>query len=166
MVVYLFSGAVYLASVLVNLTEGWGGAALTTTAFVAWITIVNFLYLLTQIVMAADDCGVGAAMRRVVVLLRGDGRRIASVFGVVLAIVVAATGVSLLATAALGLIAFVPLFGLTVLPLQILAWVLRGVVFQYIGLTSVGAYISLYRTAPVARGSWFVDRAVHVNRAG
>jgi hypothetical protein len=63
--------------------------------------------------------------------------------------VVVATGASILATAALGLIAFVPLFGLTVLPLQLLAWVLRGLVFQYIGLASIGAYLKLYREASI-----------------
>jgi len=60
-----------------------------------------------------------------------------------------ATGASILATAALGLIGFVPLFGLTVLPLQLLAWVLRGLVFQYIGLASIGAYLTLYREATI-----------------
>ena len=68
-----------------------------------------------------------------------------AVFGVVLALVVAATGVSLLATAALGLIAFVPFVGLAVLPLQLLAWVFRGIVFQFLGLASIGAYLRLYR---------------------
>ena len=66
-------------------------------------------------------------------------------FLVVLALVVVATGASLLATAALGLIAFVPLPRPHVLPLQLVAWLLRGLVFQYIGLTSVGAYLKLYR---------------------
>ena len=33
------------------------------------------------------------------------------------------------------------------LPLQLLAWVLRGVVFQYIGLSSIAAYVALYREA-------------------
>jgi hypothetical protein len=32
-----------------------------------------------------------------------------------------------------------------VLPLQILAWLLRGVIFQYLGLTAIGAYLQLYR---------------------
>jgi hypothetical protein len=49
------------------------------------------------------------------------------------------------ATAALGLVAFVPFFGLAALPLQLLAWLLRGLVFQYLGLASVGAYLRLYR---------------------
>jgi hypothetical protein len=77
--------------------------------------------------------------------VRQQRRGVSTVFGVVLALVLAATGVSLLATAALGLIAFVPFVGLAVLPLQLLAWIFRGVVFQFLGLTSIGAYLRLYR---------------------
>jgi hypothetical protein len=85
------------------------------------------------------------------VFLSQQRRAVSMVFGVVLALVIAATGVSLLATAALGLIAFVPFVGLAVLPLQLLAWVFRGVVFQFLGLTSIGAYLRLYRDHATAR---------------
>ena len=146
MAVYVVSGLAYLA-VVANpaATEGWGRTALATAAFVAWITIVNLLYLLVQIVVAADDCGVAAAARRVAAFLRHERRNIARVFLLVLGLVIAATGASLLAIAALGLVAFVPFFGLAALPMQLLAWLLRGLVFQYLGLASVGAYLKLYR---------------------
>jgi hypothetical protein len=146
MAVYLVSGLIYLAAV-VNRTasEGWGTAALITAAFAAWITIVNLAYLLTQIVVAAENCSVGAALRRVAAFVRRERRHVSAVFLLVLALVVAATGASVLATAALGLVAFVPFFGLAALPLQLLAWLLRGLVFQYLGLASVGAYLKLYR---------------------
>jgi len=52
--------------------------------------------------------------------------------------------VSTLAWSGVGLIAFVPLVGLAVFPLQIAALVLRGLVFEYLGLTSLGAYATLY----------------------
>jgi hypothetical protein len=116
-----------------------------TAAFVCWITLINLVYLLLQIVIAADDCGVPTAMRRVAAFIRAETWDIAAVFGVVLALVVCATGASILATGALGLIGFVPLFGVAVVPLQLAAWLLRGVVFQYIGLTAIGAYLRLYR---------------------
>jgi hypothetical protein len=70
---------------------------------------------------------------------------------VILGLAAVATGVSVLATAALWLVGFVPFFGLTVLPLQLLAWVLRGLVFQFIALASVGAYCRLYRTETADR---------------
>ena len=92
-----------------------------------------------------------AAGRRVTGFLRADLRNVASVFGIVLGTVVLATGVSWLATAALGLIAFVPLFGLAVLPIQLVAWLLRGLVFQYIGLASASAYLALYSRSTTAR---------------
>ena len=147
MAVYLVSGGGYLAAVLAsrNAGDGWWMTALLTSSFVAWITVINLLYLLMQIVIAAEDCGVSSASTRVVAFLRRERRPVSAVFAVVLALVVFATGASLLATAALGLIAFVPLLGLTVLPLQLVAWLFRGLVFQYIGLSSIGAYLTLYR---------------------
>lgn len=125
---------------------GWRLAAATSIALVIWITLVNLLYLLTQLVIVAEDCSVRAGLARVVRLLRHELRPVAAVFGVMLALVVLATAASVLATAALGLVGFVPLVGLAVLPLQIVAWLARGVVFQYLGLTAVGAYLKLYRT--------------------
>jgi hypothetical protein len=147
MAVYFFSAVTYLAGAWTASVTGdsWGLIALFTALFVVWITLVNLVYLLIQIVIAADDCSVPAAARRVGAFMRAETRGIAAVFGVVLALVVCATGASILAGTALGLIAFVPFFGLAVLPLQILAWLMRGVVFQYLGLTAIGAYLRLYR---------------------
>jgi hypothetical protein len=144
--VYLVSGLGFLAVVARrDPGEGWSLTALLTAAFVLWITLVNLLYLLVQIVVAADDCSVVAAARRVAAFLRRERRNVGAVFLLVVTLIVAATGASLLATAALGLVAFVPFLGLAALPLQLLAWLLRGLVFQYLGLTSVGAYLKLYR---------------------
>jgi hypothetical protein len=147
MTVYLLSGGLYLSVVIASRAtgDGWGLTALFTALFVCWITLVNLMYLLLQIVIAADDCGVAMALRRVATFARTETRNIAVVFGVVLAMVVCATGASILATAALGLIGFIPLLGLAVLPLQLSAWLLRGLVFQYLGLTAIGAYLQLYR---------------------
>jgi hypothetical protein len=147
MAVYVGSAGSYLAALLASRGsgEGFAVAALVTGGFVAWITVVNLLYLLMQIVIAADDCGVGAAASRVASFIRRDRAAVVSVFLVVLALVVFAQGASLLATAALGLIGFIPILGLTVLPLQLLAWVFRALVFQYIGLSAIGAYLKLYR---------------------
>jgi hypothetical protein len=144
--VYLLSGGAYLTVLARAAENSWGVAALVTAAFVSWITIVNLIYLLTQIVIAADDCPVGAAGVRVVTFLRRRPREVGGVFLVILGLVVLATGASVLATGALWLVGFVPFIGLTVLPLQLMAWVLRGLVFQFIALASVGAYLKIYRT--------------------
>lgn len=93
-------------------TEAWSLSALLTAAFVVWITGVNLLYLLVQIMVAADDCSVVIAASRVVAFLRREVRNVGIVFLLVLALVTAATGASVLATAALGLVTFVLFFGL------------------------------------------------------
>jgi hypothetical protein len=146
--VYVASAAGYFALVVSSrgAGESWFVTALFTAVFVCWITLVNLLYLLTQIVIAADDCGVATAARRVAAFLRHQRANLVRVFVVVLGLVVGATGASFVAAALLSLIAFVPFVGLAALPLQLLAWLLRALVFQYIGLTSVGAYLTLYRT--------------------
>jgi hypothetical protein len=146
MSVYAVSGAGFLLVVTRrDPPEGWSLSALFTAAFVCWITGINLLYLLVQIVVAVDDCRVMVAVHRAVAFLLRELRNVGGVFLVVLALVMAATGVSVLATAVLGLVTFVPFVGLVVLPLQLLAWLLRGLVFQYLGVTSVDAYLKLYR---------------------
>ena len=148
MAIYLVSGGLYLLAAYESGFRGDIGGLVTfvmTLGFVTWITLVNLVYLLMQIVIAAEDCGVAKAWRFMGAFVRQQFRGVSLVFAVVLALVIAATGVSLLATAALGLIAFVPFVGLAVLPLQLLAWVFRGIVFQFLGLTSIGAYLRLYR---------------------
>jgi hypothetical protein len=145
MAVYLVSGSAYFA-LLARTAAGWGMAAILTIAFVAWISVVNLFYLLTQIVIAADDCSVAVAATRVSAFLRRQVRAVGGVFLIILGLVALATGASVLATAALWLVGFVPFIGLAVLPLQLLAWVLRGLVFQFIALASAGAYLKIYRT--------------------
>jgi hypothetical protein len=151
---YALLGGTYLAVVLAtyrlvretHLALGWTLiAAGLSGALVLAITVVNLLYLLVQLAVAFDDCGVRKAMGRVSAFLRAEYREVATVFAVMLAIVGLATAASILATASLGFIGFVPVVGLAVLPLQVVAWLLRGVVFQYIGLTALCAYVRLYR---------------------
>ncbi len=147
MVVYALAGVGYLFVVLAAgiFVDAWGLAALSTIAFVVGITVINLLYLLMQIVIASEDCSVLAAARLILAFLGREYRRVVAVFVVVLLLVVMATGASLVATFALGLIGFVPFVGLAVLPIQLLAWLFRGLVFQFLGLTSIGAYLRLYR---------------------
>jgi hypothetical protein len=119
--------------------------AAASSAVIVWITLVNFIYLLTQIVMAVDDVGLRAALRRVLQFLRSSLRELAGIFGVVLVLVLLATVASVLATAGLSLIGFVPVAALVVLPLQLTAWLARGFLFQFLALTALGAYLTQYR---------------------
>ena len=147
MAVYLVSGITYFLFAIVNRSgvTGWLTTALITGLFVAWITVVNLLYLLVQIVIAADGCSVRLAARRVAAFLRHELRQVACVFALVFGLIMLATGASFVAATALGLIAFVPFLWLAALPLQLAAWLLRVLVFQYIGLASAGTYLRLYR---------------------
>ena len=80
MAVYLLSASLYFALLARTAASSWGIAALLTAAFVAWITIVNLFYLLTQIVVAADDCSITTAASRVSVFLRRQTRAVGGVF--------------------------------------------------------------------------------------
>jgi hypothetical protein len=172
MVTYVLSGLGYLAFIVYGYrAAGEGGfviewtliAALSAVALVLWITTVNLLYLLLQIVTAVEDVTFTPAVRAVLRFIRAEFLELGGVFLVVFAMVIGATLASALAWSGVGLIAFVPLVGLAVFPLQIAALILRGLVFEYIGLTAMGAYVTLYRryaaragvtqgiAAPVAR---------------
>ena len=151
--VYAISGCVYLAFVIYGYRAATDGflilgvtfaAALSGGLLVAWITMVNVVYLLIQIAIAVDGTGTAAAVVAVARFIRAEFRELVGVFGVVLVLVVAATLASALAWSGVGLIAFVPLVGLAVVPLQLAALVLRGLVFEYLGLTALAAYVTLY----------------------
>jgi hypothetical protein len=153
-VVYGITAAAYLLVVFGSYRQamnpglfvGWTVlATLFSGALLVWITMVNLFYLLVQMIIAVDDVGVRAAFGRVFQFLGGAFREVAGVFGVVLLLVLAATAVSLIAAAGFGMIAFVPFAGIIVLPLQLTAYVLRALVFEYIGLTALGAYLTRYR---------------------
>ena len=98
------------------------GRPLASSVLLVWITLVNLIYLLTQMVIAVEDVGVRqAACGGRSTSCAASLREVAGIFGVVLVLVALATVASILATAGLGLIAFVPLVGFAVLPLQVAA---------------------------------------------
>ena len=154
MLLYAASALAYLAFVWYGYRAAGDGflmvqwtviAAMSTALLFLWLTVVNVLYLLLQIAIAHDGVRLTQAVRAVAHFVRVDFRELASVFLVVLALVIAAMFASALAWSGVGLIAFVPLVGLAVFPLQIAALILRGLVFEYLGLTALGAYLTLYR---------------------
>lgn len=146
--VYGLIAAIYLAFLFgPPLSPALDGPLITTLAslgVIITITLVNFLYLLTQIMIAAEDCSVSEALPHVARLIRKRPRELAQVLAAILSLMLMATAASILATTALGLIAFVPFVGLAALPLQIFAWLVRGVVFQFVGLTGVSTYLRLH----------------------
>ena len=151
---YALTALVYVALIVagfrivdnIGLLLGWTvGAALGSSALIVWISLLNFFYLLTQMVIVVDDVGVRTAVIRAAGFVRRRLREVAGVFGVVLLFVGIATVGSILAAAGLGVIAFVPFVGLAVVPLQVTGWLVRGFVFQYLALTALSAYLTYYR---------------------
>jgi hypothetical protein len=152
--VYAVTAAVYLGLLVGGYTLAdnigvllWWTITLVaaSSVLIVWIVVVNFFYLLTQLVMAVEDVGVRTALRRVFRFVKASLRELAGIFGVVLLIVVLALIASVLAAGGLSLIGFVPVVGLAVMPLQVAAWFLRGFVFQYLALGAIGAYLTQYR---------------------
>lgn len=173
MAAYAISVGAYLAFVVYGyraaegraLIIGWTMiAALAAALLVAWITLINLLYLLMQIAMAVEGIGLVDGARTVARFIRHEFRDLALVFLVVLGFVVAAMLASALAWSGVGLIAFVPLVGLAVFPLQLAALLLRGLVFEYLGLTALGAYVTLYHGYAARREETF-DRATFAQSA-
>jgi hypothetical protein len=153
MVVYVITGGAYVTFVVYGyrvvagrwlIIEWTFIAAIAAAVLVGWITLVNWCYLLLQIAMATEDIGLAPSIVAVARFIRAEFRELAGVFGVVLIVIVASTFASALAWSGVGLIAFVPLVGLAVFPLQLAALLLRGIVFEFIGLGALAAYAALY----------------------
>jgi len=147
-VVYATIAGAYLAFVFgPPLSARLDGPLIVTLAsltVIVVITLVNFLYLLMQIMIAAEDCHVLEAVPHVARLIRRRPKELAQVLAAILSLMLMATAASILATTALGLIAFVPFVGLAAVPLQVLAWLVRGIVFQFVGLTGAATYVRLH----------------------
>ena len=151
---YAVLGVLYLALVFwsyqvvsaAGATAAWTmTAAVISGTVVLIVTAVNLLYLLLQIAVAVDNCGVRDALRRVGRFLRAEAVPVSMLFVTLLIIVGLATAGSILGMAGLGVIGFVPVLGLAAFPVQLAAWVFQYLVFQYLGLSALAAYLHLYR---------------------
>jgi hypothetical protein len=130
---------------------------LATSASVVGVTAANLLFDLLRVVMVTDDCTLTVAWRRVRTFLLADARQVLGIFGTMALVLAVATIASITATAGLALVAWVPLAGLIVLPLQAAFWIVRGLFFQFTSMTTISAYQTQYRRfstprpAPVPR---------------
>jgi hypothetical protein len=130
--------------------DGWSvvlplSAVVVTAVGLVAVGALQLTQALLQTIMTTDDCRLSVSVARLRLFLLHDARQVLGIFGVVLLLVVLATAASVLATTGLALIAWVPLVGLAVVPLQLAAWLMRGVIFQYMDLTAWSAYQSQYR---------------------
>ena len=120
---------------------------------------VNFVYLLLQIVVATEDCAVHEAIPHVARLLRRRTRDVGQVLAAILALDVDGHG-------------RVDSRHRRARPDRVravrrawwrsrfssLRWLVRGVVFQFIGLTGVATYLRLHRTLQPADAARATDR--------
>lgn len=116
-----------------------------SSAAIVAIAALNLLFDLLRIIIVSEDCRATAAVGKLRTFLVKDARQVIGLFGVVGTLLLLATAASLLATAGLALVAWVPVIGLIVVPLQAAAWLVRGLVFQFMGLASLSAYQTQYR---------------------
>jgi len=124
----------------------------TSTSVIA-VTAINLAFDLLRVIVITDDCRIRTAVRRLRAFLVADARQVLGIFGVVGLLVTAAMAVSVVTTAGLTFVAWVPFVSLIAVPLQVAAWLVRGLVFQYVGLTALAAYQTQYRrfTGPDSR---------------
>jgi hypothetical protein len=169
MLVYGLSAAAYLALAIYGYPSvgdrgpliRWGlTLAASGVGLVAWITVVNLVYLLTQVAIAVEGVGLWSAVRAVSRFVAADWRTLGRVLVVFLVMIVGGTVAAALASSAAGLVGFIPLVGLAAFPLQLVAQALRGLVFAFIGLTSITTYVTLFRRHVEARASAAVGSRV------
>jgi hypothetical protein len=162
---YLAIGICTLAAIALGFDlaadPAWTGAwrvfvVLSTAAGVVAVSVVNLLSDLARVVVVTDDCRLSEAPARVWKFMVGDARQVIGIFAVTSGILALAAAAWLVATANVAVIGFVPVVGLLVAPLQAAAWIVRGLLFQFMGLATLSAYQTQYRrfrrpgTRPVA----------------
>jgi hypothetical protein len=130
--------------------SAWSGAwivliAPATSAAVLAGTIANLVFDLARVIIVIDDTGVREALRRARRFVVKDARHVLGIFAVTNLIVALAGAAWIVATANIAFIGLVPVVGLLVAPLQAAIWIVRGLVFQYLGLATVMAYQTQYR---------------------
>jgi len=118
---------------------------LATSTSVIGVTAANLAFDLLRVIVVTDDCRIRTAVSRLRAFLVADARQVLGIFGVIGAVVGLAMAVSVVATAGLTFVAWVPFASLIAVPLQVAAWLIRGIVFQYVGLTALSAYQTQYR---------------------
>ena len=145
------TAVVHADRIFVSVTASWWIAptVMAVSAIALALSIVAELgYRLTQLVVVADDCGILAAMRGAGRFMRRDTLVVARVCVAALLLSALTFAIALVAAAAFGLVSFVPVAGVAVLPLQAAVWVVRGLMLPFIDLAALAAYASVYRAPP------------------
>jgi hypothetical protein len=151
---YACIGALYIGAVSAGLDPDSTWSAMpawpllvfaATAGSIVVIAVVNLAYDLLRVIVVTDDCSVRSAVGRLRRFVVEDARQVVGIFAVICGVQVVAALVSLLATAGLAIVGYVPLVSLVFVPLQAAAWVLRGVLFEALALSALASYQTQYR---------------------
>ncbi len=114
--------------------------------------VAELVYRLAQLVLVIEDASAADAVRGAIAFVRRDPLLVARLCVASVLLSALAFVVTLIAAAAFGLVSFVPVAGVAVLPLQAAVWVVRGLMLPFIELAALAAYAAVYRrqAAPVA----------------
>jgi hypothetical protein len=129
---------------------GWGTfwpllIVIATSIGVIALAAVNLVYDLLRVIVLTDDCETREAIGRLREFVIRDARQVIGLFSVITGVTLLATAISVLATAGLTLVAWVPFISLAIVPIQAAAWIVRGLIFQAMALTALSAYQAQYR---------------------
>ena len=145
----LWVGAVALSLQLAG-DPRWAGAwplivLIATSAAIIAVTAINLACDLLRVIVVTDDCAVRVAARRLRTFFIADTRQVLGIFAIISILMLIALAIAVPLAASLTFVAWVPVVGLLAAPLQIVGWLIRGLVFQYMGLTALSAYQTQYR---------------------
>jgi hypothetical protein len=162
LVVLVFVATLALPSILAG--TGWMRAwpilmLVVASGSVVAIALINLVFDLLRVIVVTDDCRTREAWRRLRSFVIEDARQVLGIFAVTTAALAVAAAASLSAVASVTLVAWVPVAGLIVVPLQLLAWVVRGLLLQGVSLTTLAAYQTQYRRFAGSRRLTPVDRS-------
>lgn len=107
--------------------------------------LINLAIDLLRVIVVTDDCSVRTAARRLGRFVVADGRHLFGVCVLMGGVLTLATVVSLLAASGLTVIAWVPYVGFVIVPLQMAAWLVRGLVFEALALSALSSCQVQYR---------------------
>jgi hypothetical protein len=121
-----------------------------TSAGIVGVAAANLLYDLLRVIVVTDDCGIRAAAQKLRACAPAGARPVLGIFSVVTLASLAGFAAAAPATAVFTFVAWVPVVGLIAAPLQIVGWLVQGLVFQYVAIVAVAAYQAQYRRLTAA----------------
>jgi hypothetical protein len=124
--------------------------ALASVAALAVSLAAELIYRLAQLRLVVEDRAAWPAVRAALSLVRAEPLLVARIWLAALICSATAFVATLIAAAAFGLVSFVPVAGVAVLPLQAAVWVVRGLLLPFIDLAALAAYSAVLRRRWVA----------------